>query len=341
MTKTRNRTLDMLRLLSAFAIICLHNFSGSGVAGAEETVAVTRFAVPFFFLASGYFSSGFDDKRRLRQLLRMALWAVLGHLLYLLIDLSRQPNDFLIRVRLHELFTPKSWQNLLLFNESPVSAHLWFLGALTYILALDFGLARLVKRLPRWVSWALAGLLLLGGLTGYQLLSRAPGVEFQLYYYRNFLWFGLPFFLIGKLIAGTTFGVGKLHPAVYPALIVAFCRLSIAAYRWLGPWELYLSSVALALLLLHLALSFPLSDFGGPVKVLAWLGKETSFTVYIIHIYFLDLLRTIYWEHLPWQYEFGVYHLIPLGVFILSVLAATLLAFARKGVRRLWARLRA
>ncbi len=51
----RNLTIDILRLAAAFAVVCLHNFSGSGVAGAEETVALARFAVPLFFLFSGYF----------------------------------------------------------------------------------------------------------------------------------------------------------------------------------------------------------------------------------------------------------------------------------------------
>ena len=54
-TKARNHTIDILRLTAAFAVICLHNFSGSGVWAGETIVTLSRFAVPLFFLFSGYF----------------------------------------------------------------------------------------------------------------------------------------------------------------------------------------------------------------------------------------------------------------------------------------------
>ena len=71
------------------------------------------------------------------------------------------------------------------------------------------------------------------------------------------------------------------------------------------------------------------------MRAIAWLGRETAFTVYIIHIYFLDLIRGIYWANHPWQFEFGVYHMIPLLVFVISTL---LIAFARIGAKKLLAK---
>ena len=308
--RQRNHTIDLLRLAAAFSIICLHNFSGSGVAGAEETVALCRFAVPLFFMFSGYFAAGFDNKRKLRQFLRILIWAVLGNLMYLARELLPQQNAYAARMRLSQIFPPGSWRNLLLFNESPISAHLWFLGAFAYVLLLDLLLGWLFDKLPRWTRWCITLALMLGGLTIYQLLTRDPGVDFQLYHYRNFLLFGLPFFLL-------------------------FAWLTLMEYRSFGPWELYMGSILTAFLLIHLALNHPLYNDPKPVRVLSWLGRETTLAVYLLHIFFLDFLRGLYWQHMQWQYEFGIYHLIPLGVFALSLAVGAVLALGRAGVRKL------
>lgn len=335
MQTARNRTIDILRLIAAFSVICLHNFTGSGVWQGEEIVAVTRFAVPLFFLFSGYFAANFDRKRKLRQFIRILLWAVLGNLMYLIRELLRQPNDFLMRVRFQQLFTPESIRNLLIFNESPISAHLWFLGAFAYILLLDLLLGWLFDKLPRVVRWCFVGMLMLGGLTLYQLLTRSPNVDYQLYYYRNFLLFGLPFFLSGKLIRTGRFAEIKIPGTMYPMLLWFSCNLAVLEYGAFGPWELYLGSILTVFLLAHLALSHPLYEAPKAVEALAWLGREATLAVYLLHIFFLDWLRGLYWDNIPWKYEFGVFHLIPLGVFLLSLIAGALLAFGRLGVKKL------
>ena len=91
-TKARNRTIDILRLTAAFAVICLHNFSGSGVWAGETIVTLSRFAVPLFFLFSGYFSAGFSRKRKLWQVLRIFTLTLLSNLAYLALVLSRVPG---------------------------------------------------------------------------------------------------------------------------------------------------------------------------------------------------------------------------------------------------------
>lgn len=331
----RNQTIDILRLIAAFSIICLHNFSGSGVLCAEETVVLCRFAVPLFFMFSGYFAAGFDRRRKLRQLIRILIWAALSNLMYLARELLPQRNAYAARMRLSQIFPPGSLRNLLLYNESPISAHLWFLGAFAYVLLLDLLLGWLFDKLPRWVRWGFTGVLMLGGLTLYQLLTRNPGVDFQLYHYRNFLLFGLPFFLSGKLIRTGSFAKIKIPWPLYPALIILSGALTLTEYHFLGPWELYLGSILTVFLLMHLALRHPLYEAPKPVMVLSWLGRETTLSVYILHIFFLDWLRGLYWQHMQWQFEFGVFHLIPLGVFALSLAAGTVLALGRAGVRGL------
>ena len=60
----RNRTLDMVKAICAYAVVLLHvHFPGS--AGIIANV-LARFAVPVFFMVSGYFCFRGDDTEFIR-----------------------------------------------------------------------------------------------------------------------------------------------------------------------------------------------------------------------------------------------------------------------------------
>lgn len=319
MTNTRNHTIDLLRLVSAFSVVCLHNFSCSGVACSEEVVALARFAVPLFFIFSGYFAAGFTPRRKWKQALKIFLLALFSNLAYLAVDLARQTSPFAVRYRLKELFSAVKIRDFLLFNESPISGHLWFLSALLYCILLDLLFTLVTKRLKHRAAFygVTAAVLLLGGLTLYQLLTRDPAVEYQLYHYRNFLLFGLPFYLLGRLLKNID--CSPLPGWAYLALILGSCALTLAEFKLLGTWELYIGSAVLAAALAHFAVCHPLSKPARPVRALAWLGRYAALPVYIVHPYFLDQLKGAYYANLPWQYEFGLYHLLALFAFLISL----------------------
>ncbi|WP_322168940.1 acyltransferase [Acutalibacter caecimuris] len=322
MTKARNNTIDLLRLIGAFAVICLHNFSGSNVAWAEEVVALARFAVPLFFVFSGYFSVGFTARRKWMQAAKLFLLAVFSNLAYLGVDLSRQVSAQAAQHRLRELFSAGRVWDFLLFNESPISGHLWFLGALLYCVLLDILFSAAAQKLPykKAALGALSALLLLGGLALYHTLAPRPAAGFQLYHYRNFLLLGLPFYLLGKLLKICS-PLRPLPGWAYWVLIPGCCALALGEFKALGVWELYLGAALLALVLAHLAACHPLAAPNKPVAALAWLGRYASLPVYIVHIYFLDLIRGAYYAYLPWQREFGLYHMLALFTFLVSLAA--------------------
>ena len=54
--KNRNHTIDFIRILAAFAIVCIHsNYGNSNMEIVNLFKISTRWAVPFFFIISGYF----------------------------------------------------------------------------------------------------------------------------------------------------------------------------------------------------------------------------------------------------------------------------------------------
>lgn len=337
MSGGRNNTIDILRLAAAFSIVCLHLFSGSGVWGAEELVAVSRFAVPLFFLFSGYFAAGAAWRGKLRQTGKVLALTAASNLLYLILSLPQPVTCLLIRMRASLLFGPSEWPEILLYNTSPVSEHLWFLGALFNCLLLDLLFAGLFARLKhrRTVTAGLALALLIGGLLLYHFGVLNPEIDFQLYQYRNFLFLGLPFFLAGKLVRQTELPRRRVPVPVYLALVLLLSAASVGEYRLFGVWELYISSAVLALVLLHMALAYPLPYCKGLGSLLAWLGKNTSLVIYILHIYVLDRVRELYYAQAPWKQELSVYHLLPLAVFLIPMLVGVVLALGKAGAEKL------
>ena len=75
----RNRTLDMVKAICAYAVVLLHvHFPGN--AGIIANV-LARFAVPVFFMVSGYFCFRGDDTefirtgKKIRHVLKLMLVA--------------------------------------------------------------------------------------------------------------------------------------------------------------------------------------------------------------------------------------------------------------------------
>ena len=64
MKKQRNYSLDLLKFISSFLIVCIH-FKISGETGKLITI-IGRFAVPVFFMVSGYYSYN-DDEHHIKN----------------------------------------------------------------------------------------------------------------------------------------------------------------------------------------------------------------------------------------------------------------------------------
>ena len=62
-TKHRNHSLDFLKFIASFLIVCIH-FKVFGQTGNLISV-IARFAVPVFFMISGYYAYN-DDENKLK-----------------------------------------------------------------------------------------------------------------------------------------------------------------------------------------------------------------------------------------------------------------------------------
>ena len=301
MARERNQTLDLMRLAAAFAVVCIH-FRFPGVFG-EAVIALARFAVPFFFIVTGLYL--FRGERvavaaRLRARVKSTLLLILisngVYLCFRLIVGTLLDGKTALEV-LSGIFTPQSVIALLVFNESPVFMHLWYLNAMLGLLLAALLCHRLLPRVTRSKALyaavpALLTLLVLFGkysktVMGFQISG------FQPYYLRNALFTGLPCLLLGKLIGENESAVAHIGKAALCAAppLLALCTLGeFFLTKYLlpaGVGSVYISTVPLAASLVLLALRYPQNN----MKQLSRLGGSCSLMIYIVHPMFGQLLR--------------------------------------------------
>ena len=207
----RNRTLDMVKAICAYAVVLLHvHFPGS--AGIIANV-LARFAVPVFFMVSGYFCFRGDDTefirtgKKIRHVLKLMLVAFpvccLWEMIQNHIDGASQKEW------LEALVSGEHIRQFLLYNNSSqVKWHLWFLPALLYCYLL-FALAarfRICKQ-----AYVLIPVLLLihFGMEEFSTFLF-PEKHFRVMQFRNYLFTGFPFFYVGTSDTQTSGKAGSL-----------------------------------------------------------------------------------------------------------------------------------
>lgn len=194
----RNRTLDMVKAICAYAVVLLHVHFPENAGIIANVLA--RFAVPVFFMVSGYFCFRGDDTefirtgKKIRHVLKLMLVAFpvccLWELIQNYIDGASQKEW------LEALVSGEHIRQFLLYNNSSqVKWHLWFLPALLYCYLL-FALAarfRICKQ-----AYVLIPVLLLihFGMEEFSTFLF-PEKHFRVMQFRNYLFTGFPFFMLG------------------------------------------------------------------------------------------------------------------------------------------------
>lgn len=277
--KTKNDCLNVWKGIAAFAVVLIH-CTLPGVPG-EIIKGIARFAVPLFFLISGYFAYGREDavlRRREIHILRLYVGAVAVYYLWAAIRYFLSQRTFAQMGA--ELFPDggRTVSDLLFFNRTAMAPHLWFMGALVYCYLFYRLLARkrLEERAYLLIPVLLAANLLLGegrGLTGIAVPVR---------WIRSFWLTGFPFFLWGSWFAcREKQGRLQLHRGAGMALVVGGMLLSSVECLWSGYDELYVGSILTAGGLFSLALAF--ADLGKG-SLLARIGERDSANIYLWHM---------------------------------------------------------
>lgn len=284
MSETKQARLDWFRVVCSVLVVAIHTSPLETISPDADwlfTRVIARIAVPFFFMATGYFSRDNLEYggigRGLRKLLLLYAAAVV---LYLPLNLYMGALDGVTFTSL--------LRDLLLDG---TFYHLW------YFPAVIFGLL-IVRGAVKFLGWNKAGIFLvllycigLGGDSWHGLAVSIPGVNAfynVLFRFMDYTRNGLFFAPIYLWLGGTLSGRKPDQGACMVGLLLSFCAMlseaALLRYSWLSRFDsMYLSLLPVSLCLFALLAT----DQPGNRKDL----RVFSLLMYIVHPWCIVALR--------------------------------------------------
>lgn len=326
----RARSIDILKAVCAFLIVGIH--IPFPVPIGNYFIVLARIAVPIFFIISGYFYSDVvEQKREKLQIKKLFLLMVKANIIYLLWNLAITVlNKMEVTTFICRTFSLQSILKFLLLNVSPLSGHLWFLGAIIYVhIIILIADKRNARKLLYYSIILLLSIDLILGKYSIVLLHR----EFPYSMVRNFLFVGLPYFCIGCLLRQCDFYIEKLREEKLLLLIVLFSLTSILEHFILisvtmnATRDHYISTTLLAITLFILALKKKNAVFYGTNVILSNIGRKYSTGIYILHPIFIKIIEVF-------MRECGIYEyycfIAPVVVYVITLLFLVFLTSIRE-----------
>jgi len=290
----RNYSIDTLKFFCAILVILIH------VDPPQEPYVyyydqLIRCAVPVFFMISGYLLMGDSLENRLIKSIKKVTVILLCSTLFYAIVLC------LFNIRPLSAFLPSFEEvyRFLLFNHNPYCWHLWYLSAYIYVLIICLIINKL-KLLS--CSFVLIPLLLITCLL-FGKYSFVISASFPLMYSRNFLFTGLPFFLLG-IFCNKYEQKNNISRTLFSLVILSFLVVFVEnkfllyeeEYRLIG--DIYINSIFISLLLFLIFITIPLKRD----NLFSTIGRKDSLYIYILHpfwIIFFDYINI--YIAIPWN----------------------------------------
>lgn len=338
--KQQNYYLNFWKGIACFGVVFFHTrlpfYTLDGM-----IQSMFRFSIPLFFMVSGYFCYGEDSglvEKKLPAKIKRIFWInFVGCLYYFIMQLaiailgdSHGSMADLIE-RFHMMFNKKTMLEWFVFNQDPFVHIMWFTSALMYCYLLfwvinHFGLNRACNVL---IPVLVVVHLVLGNVL------VLFGIEIPKLYYRNFLLFGLPFFLLGNWIH-------KHQSIILRKIQVRSCRillltgLILGVVEWFitGRHEMHVGSILVVMGIFVLSLQQPENR---KESFITKIGKEYSLFIYIVH-YSLMLVMERFAEKLlmPESAAYYVYYSArPFLIFGICLIGAEIF-YKLLGMRKNW-----
>ncbi len=287
----RSSNLDKLKVLCAFFVVCIHApFPGTF---GEYFIALTRIAVPIFFMISGYFYRFEKTKQQMIKILKLIL---VSNVLYFLLKaiLTALKGEFLLF--LHETMTVKNFVTFILFNDNSLRSHLWYLNAILYVLAIvALAYKWNLKKALYLITPVLLALDLVLGKYALCIFHR----EFPYILVRNWLFVGIPYFTIGLWIKEHWEIINerlKLHGQPKVSAMILLFGITTFLERYLlvrnglnTARDHYLSTTFLAVAVFLFFLKYVSPE----ENAIARIGRNDSTYIYVFHPIVITIVKAV------------------------------------------------
>ncbi len=284
---SRYNNLDKLKAICSFLIIIIHAPITNDIG--EYLVSLARIAVPVFFIISGYFFDLSRSKHNINKLIKLFFISSCIYLFWNII-LGIISHDFIDRFK--DFISIKRIIAFILFNQNPLQSHLWYLGAILYVVILISIILKKNENKRKKILWVLSPILLLLDLIfgKYSLLIFYR--EFPVVFIRNWIFVGIPFFSIGLWLRDIKFHLAK----IYTVLLIVFFACSTILERFLlvsidknAVRDQYISTIFLSISVFVFFRDY----ISNKKNIVSIIGNKFSAWIYIIHpiiIYIFDAL---------------------------------------------------
>lgn len=276
MESPRVSSLDVMKCFAAFCVVWIHF-------GNEWLNPIVRCAVPIFFVITGYYYPVMVEKKifwkHIRKLLMMMLCA---STLYGLYDLQYQIRHDSFNDWLSNVFSLRIIVEKIVYDCDLFGPHLWYFYAVLYDLVIFYFADK--WNLTRYLRYVVPFLLLCFFIGNFAHRGSRV-VEL-----RNFLFFGLPCMMIGRLVREKKDSVfcflGKkqylwVYTLTFLFLIVIEVIVCHKLFEDTGDREMFVFTLPLVLPYFYWALYHP--KFGER-SFWAIIGRKYSAYIYIFHV---------------------------------------------------------
>lgn len=272
-------------------------------------------------MITGFFYTDIVDKRcEKKQIIKIFALMIEANLLYLLwkcFYIVASGNT--IGEYLSQILSVKSIVEFGVLNESPFNGHLWYLGAILYVLLIMLGVEMMGKKK---ILYVLTPLLLMSDL----ILGKYSMIlfhrEFPYIIARNFLFVGFPYFCIGELLRSWK---KKIRIRTIVLLVALFsCTTLFERYLLIRndlntTRDHYISTtfLAIAVFLLFKEVYSSRHRITYAERWVAKIGRNYSTWIYIVHPILITVIGTI----MRRIGLYGVYqYIVPVMVYIMCII---------------------
>lgn len=287
MSSQKNSTLELLKLFASYMVVFIH-VSFYGKFG-EAIDAIARFAVPFFFLVSGFYSYQIDCekiKSRIKSILTLLICATICYNIFETATLMRWNPEGLV-ARFGKFVDLKTYIDLFVYNMPVSSGHLWYLWAILYVYIIFYFVTKfgVKEKVVFTVSFILLFLHILLG----EVLSGF-GIVVPMLIVRNFALMGIPFFASGLFVKKYEHKFSAIPDYVIVASVITGAFGSIISRFCFGENELFTGSVLI--LFATVCIFTKYANVKHPAYLTALDGCSTY--IYIFHIMISNVIHIAY-----------------------------------------------
>ena len=287
MAARKNDTLELIKLFAAYMVVFIH-ISFRGNAGLVID-ALARFAVPFFFLTSGYYSYQITCekiKTRIKHIFSLLVFSSVIYTVFEVVKLLKyNPNG--LTDLLNKYTDLGTYIKLFVFNLPVISGHLWYLFAILYVYVIFYFVTkfRVKEKVVFAASFSLLALHVLLG----ECLS-AFGIVLPLTFLRNFALMGIPFFALGLFAKKHEHKICAIpNFAVFLFLAIGVLESIISRFLF-AENELYIGSLFILTALVTVTLKCKDAKYPAFLTTL----NGCSAYIYIFHSMISTILLIIY-----------------------------------------------